>query len=264
MCLTETASKRIDFAKERRAQGRSLSNAVPRCFRLIQPVAQQRGSASATLSAFLAFGFDRPFGHPRFQEAVLRNSAEIKNENQLEVMESIIVELDGIVPPLWYAAKHELEETLQSAAVRSEAQVGSPRLSRNAEPFSRNEIESYCARNATRLERAAERLPAIADALREIAKSLRDRWLAACRAEHLDLEGLERAFTVLEQNIFALVKKEASDEQLSEIRREMDRSLGPYRAKMSREQISQLERQYLQKRVFEVFEIPRLSLFYQT
>jgi hypothetical protein len=220
--------------------------------------------ASATLSAFLAFGFDHPFGHPRFQEAVLRNSAEIKNGNQLEVMENIIVELNGRVPPLWYAAKHSLEETLQSAAVRSEAQVGSPRHSRNAEPFSKNELENYCARNAAAIERAATRFPAIAERLREIAQSLSGCVAAAYPEGKCDLDSLERKLTVLEEAISALLEKEASDEQMSPIRPEMDRSLGPYRAKMSREQISQLERQYLQKRVFELFEIPRLSLFYLT
>lgn len=220
--------------------------------------------ASATLRAFLAFGFDAPFGHPRFQEAVLRNSAEIKNGNQLEVMENVIVELDGKVPPLWYAAKHALEETLQSAAVRSEAQVGSPRQSRAAEPFSRNEIEAYCARNAAKLERAADKFPAIAERLREIAKTLNDRWAAVCRAEHIDLESVEREFIVLEENIFALVKKEASDEQISEIHREMERSLKRHRAKMSREQMSELENQYLRKRLLEEFGIPRLSLYFLT
>jgi hypothetical protein len=48
------------------------------------------------------------------------------------------------------------------------------------------------------------------------------------------------------------------------IRTEMDRSLSPYRRKMSAEQLSQLERQYTQKRLFELFNIPRLSLFYLT
>jgi hypothetical protein len=33
---------------------------------------------------------------------------------------------------------------------------------------------------------------------------------------------------------------------------------------MSVEQLAQLERQYLQKRLFEQFEVPRLSLFYLT
>ena len=45
------------------------------------------------------------------------------------------------------------------------------------------------------------------------------------------------------------------------IRREMDRSLAPYRRKMSADQLAQLERQYIQKRLYELFEVPRLSLF---
>jgi hypothetical protein len=43
MLLTERVSKRIDFAKERRAQGRSLTNAVRKLIQLIQPLAQQHG-----------------------------------------------------------------------------------------------------------------------------------------------------------------------------------------------------------------------------
>ena len=41
--MTERVSKRIDFAKERRAQGRSLNNAVRKLVPLIQPLAQQHG-----------------------------------------------------------------------------------------------------------------------------------------------------------------------------------------------------------------------------
>jgi len=48
------------------------------------------------------------------------------------------------------------------------------------------------------------------------------------------------------------------------LRREMDRSLAPYRRKMSADQLAQLERQYVQKRLYEFFEVPRLSLFYLT
>src|SRR5579864_6436621 len=43
MCLTERVTKRIDFAKERRAEGRSLNSAVRQLVQLIQPVAQQHG-----------------------------------------------------------------------------------------------------------------------------------------------------------------------------------------------------------------------------
>ena len=49
-----------------------------------------------------------------------------------------------------------------------------------------------------------------------------------------------------------------------EVRREMDHQLAPYRRKMTAAQLSQLERQYMQKRLWERYNLPRLSLFYLT
>jgi hypothetical protein len=80
----------------------------------------------------------------------------------------------------------------------------------------------------------------------------------------LDLEDLERRLTVLEEKLSAALAADADDESMLAIRREMDRSLAPYRRKMSAEQLAQLERQYIQKRLFEQFDLPRLSLFYLT
>jgi hypothetical protein len=80
----------------------------------------------------------------------------------------------------------------------------------------------------------------------------------------LDLEDFERRMTVLEEKLAAALAADADEEALLAIRREMDRSLAPYRRKMSAEQLTQLERQYTQKRLFEYFEVPRLSLFYLT
>jgi hypothetical protein len=62
----------------------------------------------------------------------------------------------------------------------------------------------------------------------------------------------------------AAVSADADEETLLFVRREMDRSLAPYRRKMSAEQLTQIERQYTQKRLFERFDLPRLSLFYLT
>jgi hypothetical protein len=70
--------------------------------------------------------------------------------------------------------------------------------------------------------------------------------------------------TVLEEKLAASLAADANEEAMLAIRREMDRALSPYRRKMSAEQLAQLERQYLQKRMFEYFEVPRLSLFYLT
>jgi hypothetical protein len=80
----------------------------------------------------------------------------------------------------------------------------------------------------------------------------------------LDLEDLERRMTVFEEKLSSALSAEVDDETMLAIRREMDRSLGPYRRKMSAEQLAQLERRYVQKRLFEHFEVPRLSLFYLT
>jgi len=80
----------------------------------------------------------------------------------------------------------------------------------------------------------------------------------------LDLEDLERRLTVLEEKLAAALLTETGEEMLVGIRRELDRSLAPYRRKMSAEQLAQLERQFIQKRLFEQFGIPRLSLFYLT
>ena len=56
----------------------------------------------------------------------------------------------------------------------------------------------------------------------------------------------------------------AQNTLLLDIRREMDQQLAPYRRKMSSAQLAQLERQYMQKRLWERYNLPRLSLFYLT
>ncbi len=46
------------------------------------------------------------------------------------------------------------------------------------------------------------------------------------------------------------------------IREALDRELSPYRGKMTAEQLSMLERRYLDTATLERAKIPRLSLFY--
>jgi hypothetical protein len=134
------------------------------------------------------------------------------------------------------------------------------------EPFSRDELRKYLERNAARLRASAEKQriprPALAVRLEETAKRLDEALTLIDSPGALDLEDLERRLTVLEEKLTASLSADADEESLLAIRREMDRSLAPYRRKMSSEQLAQLERQYMQKRLFEQFNIPRLSLFY--
>jgi hypothetical protein len=154
----------------------------------------------------------------------------------------------------------------QEAAAGTGPEVASKRS--GAEPFSRVELKGYLERNAARLRAAAQKHrsshAAIASRLDETAKRLDEAMTLVDSPAALDLEDLERRLTILEEKLTAALSADADEESLLVIRREMDRSLAPYRRKMSAEQLAQLERQYTQKRLFETFDVPRLSLFYLT
>ena len=154
----------------------------------------------------------------------------------------------------------------QEAAAGTGPEVGSKRSA--TEPFSRTELKGYLERNAARLRAAAEKNrathAAIVARLDETAKRLDEIVPLIDSPTALDLEDLERRLTILEEKLTAALSADADEDSLLAIRREIDRSLAPYKRKMSADQLSQLERQYTQKRLFETFHIPRLSLFYLT
>jgi hypothetical protein len=170
-----------------------------------------------------------------------------------------------------------VDAVLDAAAQAAEAAAGSGPAVQSAraaaEPFSREELRKYLQRNAARLRTAAGQLRAKAGAAAaaalavrfdETAQKLDDALPLLDAPGTLDLEDFERRMTVLEDKLAAALAADADEAALLAIRREMDRSLAPYRRKMSAEQLVQLERQYTQKRLFEYFAVPRLSLFYLT
>ncbi len=162
-----------------------------------------------------------------------------------------------------------VDAVFDAAEDAREAQAGAgPETGRtqNKEAFSRDELQKYFARNAARLRASAkkfrEQKPMLTARLEETAARLDDVAASISAPGSLDLEDIERRLTVLEEKLSAALSADADDEAILSIRREMDRSLAPYRRKMSAAQLAQLERQYVQKRLFESMDVPRLSLFY--
>jgi len=162
-----------------------------------------------------------------------------------------------------------VDAVLDAAAETQEAAAGTgPEVKSGpkTEPFSRQELKQYLERNCSRLGAAASKHRAshatIAARLDGCAKRLEEALPLVDTARALDLEDLERQLSVLEEKLTAALSSDAPEEALLNIRREMDRSLAPYRRKMSADQLARLERQYMQKRLFEYFDVPRLSLFY--
>lgn len=157
------------------------------------------------------------------------------------------------------------EEMKEAAAGKGPATGVAPPA---AEAFSREELRGYFNRNLERLGHAGQRVQsqnaALAATFTGTQKRLEELLPLLDSPARLDLEDLERRLTVLEEKLTATLTAGANEDALLEIRREMERALAPYRRKMSAEQLALLERQYVQKRLFEKYDVPRLSLFYLT
>jgi hypothetical protein len=167
-----------------------------------------------------------------------------------------------------------VDAVLDAATQQKENAAGKgPEVKRSAsaaasQSFSPEELRSFFNRNAARLAGASERLvptdPDLAQRISQARTSLGEVALLADSRAELDLEDLERRLTVIEEKLLAALMSGASEEMLLTVRRDLDTQLAPYRRKMTAEQLSRLERQYTQKRLFENFSLPRLSLFYLT
>lgn len=141
-------------------------------------------------------------------------------------------------------------------AVLSEAQImaeGAPARPRqeSAPPFTVDELRAYLEGNAAGLPAGYE----------QIAASL-GKLAAEADRHYGDLEGLEQRLTVVEEKMIGAARAQQSEEQALESRRDLDRQLRPYRGKMTADQLSMLEKQYLERHLLEQSGLPRLSLFY--
>lgn len=153
------------------------------------------------------------------------------------------------VNSLAYCAQAVMEEAdRMSGAVPAAASAAGAEA-----PFSADELEAHLRSNAARMQGK----PAYA----ALAESL-DRLAANASDQLRNLEELEQRLTALEDKLFAIVRAEASEEDLFQIRRDLDSQLRPYRGKMTADQLSMLEKQFLDRKLLEKAGLRRLSLFY--
>lgn len=150
------------------------------------------------------------------------------------------------VNSLAFCAQAVLTEAqiMAGTAVRSEREPAPP-------PFPLDDLRAYLSANAAALP---AQFGETAAALRTLADNVEEHYR--------DLEGLEQRLTVLEEKMMAMARACQTDDELLAARQELDRQLRPYRGKMSAEQLSMLEKQYLERILLERAKLPRLSLFY--
>src|SRR5262249_2369638 len=160
------------------------------------------------------------------------------------------------------------DAVLEAAEERVEAAAGSPaktNRSRNDSAFSVDELRSYFARNASQVQAAIAGMqgqPELKTLLASVKQSLDGALVLLDAPGGPDLEDLERRLTVLDDKVHAALAAYVGDEVMLRARREMDAQLAAYRRKMKPAQLAMVEKQYLQKRLLEHCQLPRLSLFY--
>jgi hypothetical protein len=165
-----------------------------------------------------------------------------------------------------------VDAVLEAAEEEKETAAGTgPATSparKEEETFSSSALHNFFSRNIERFAAAAAAQhasqPDLASRLEETHARLEGFLPLLDQPGGIDLEDLERRLTVAEEKLTAALLAGAPEDFLLEIRREMDRQLAPYRRKMNAAQLAQLERQYMQKRLWERYNLPRLSLFYLT
>ncbi len=159
------------------------------------------------------------------------------------------------------------DAVLQAAEEAQEAAAGSTREKAAAtETFRKEDLHAYFQKNAAQLARAAERAKgtqaAVAELIADVSASLQASAVLLDAPGNLDLEDLERRLTILDDKLHAALMSHASEELMLKIRREVDSQLSTYRRRMKAEQLALVEKQYLQKRLLDEYQLPRLSLFY--
>jgi hypothetical protein len=144
------------------------------------------------------------------------------------------------------------QAVLQAAEAAAEAATGSrPKRVEPESGFEAERLREYLETNAATIDRTGME-PVTAARLRELAATV----------ETANLEDLDRNLTVLEEKMFASLMASAAEEELVALREQAARELAPYRGKMQAVQIKQVQQQFLQKRLLEARNLPRLSLFY--
>lgn len=165
---------------------------------------------------------------------------------------------------LGYCAQEVMRAADQMKAAQTESGMATQRPA--APSFTAGQIVTYLTRGAENLEKAARLSQEKGEASLEsdlAAAAAAVRRLALDVPEDVsDLQPLENTLTALEEKLTASVTRAASVELVAEVRQEGQRGMASCRRTMSGPQIELLERQFLKKRLFEHYGVPRLSLFY--
>jgi hypothetical protein len=158
------------------------------------------------------------------------------------------------------------QAVMQAAVEMKEASTGSaPATAAERESgFEHERVAAHLTAAADALDAAVvaeQACRATAARLRELAGEVTAQ---SSEKEAVDLEGLERSLTVLEEKLFSALRAAAPEELLVRLDEHATRELAPYRSRMGAVQLRQVRQQFTQKQLLVHYNLPRLSLFYMS
>lgn len=162
------------------------------------------------------------------------------------------------------------QAVMQAAAELAEAAVGAhPGAEHRAEQqaggretgFELLRVARFLAGNAAALERAANGSTTLA-IFGETAVRLRELLAEVEGYAPPALDELDRRLSVLEERLLAALIAGVPEGELLAVREAADRELAPLRSRVGAVQGRQVREQFVHKRLFESYCLPRLSLFY--
>lgn len=154
-----------------------------------------------------------------------------------------------LVNSLAYCAQAVFEAAQRTSAINRHG------IPSSEAPFTAEELRSHLQRAASILKERPEAQ------FRELASLL--EVLSQDAESHVQkLEDLERRLTAMEDKMAAVARTLQTEDDLYSIRQALDAEIRPYRGKMTADQLSMLERRYLDSATLERAKLPRLSLFY--
>lgn len=190
-------------------------------------------------------------------EAVLRGIDAAFDKYEARQKRARMRRINGLA---WCAqAVMEAAEEMKEAA----SGTGLAGTSARESGFEQERVAAHLETAAAALDSAKavpEACAAMATRLRALAGEVRSKE----DGKNLDLEGLERTLTVLEEKLFATLTAAVPEDLLVALKEHAARELAPYRSRMNATQLRQVERQFVQKQMLVHYALPRLSLFYMS
>ncbi len=122
----------------------------------------------------------------------------------------------------------------------------------NEDSLPQDRLQAFLTANSEALR--AKDFVEEADSLAELA--------AHPETAHADLEALEQRMTALEERVLARARLRMSEAELVDMRRDLEQQLKPHRSRMGTAELALLEKNFLDRQLFEKLGLPRLSLFF--